>query len=332
MSKYPIIIERDGAIAISDSIVIDGHREVSGRLRVVTHIHSDHTVNLASSIRSSYRIVGTHITLSWLPVLGYPVGSNSVWLDYGSSIKVGSFRLELVRSHHIPGTAQVLLESEDGHRIVYSSDFKKPGRTTPVVEADVLVIDAVYGRPTYVREFDDVIEDLLVDLVKQLLSQGGVHIYGYYGKINEVMDLLRGSGVDAPFVVPQKVYMMTKKVEALGIRVRDYLLAGSEEAEQVLRDGWYIYLDHTSRASSRTPRGASSILLSGWEFEKPIKRVAPRTWHVAFSDHSDFRGLVRYVSGVRPRAVYVVRARSNGAEEFASYLSKNLGIRDVVAL
>ncbi|MEM1622703.1 MAG: MBL fold metallo-hydrolase RNA specificity domain-containing protein [Sulfolobales archaeon] len=328
MSECSVRVEKDGAIIVSNSIVIDGHGDVPTRVRVVTHVHSDHTVNLASSVRNSYRILGTHVTLSWLPVLGHSVG-NSTQLDYGSRVKVGDLCVELVKSHHIPGTAQVLVECEGGYRVLYSSDFKKPGVGTPIVEADTLVIDAVYGRPSYVREFDDVIEVLLIDLVRQLLSEGGVYIYGYYGKINEVMELLRGGGIDAPFVLPPRVYMMTKKVESLGGRVRDYLLAGSREAEEVMRDGWYVYLDHTTRAQRGVPRGANSIVLSGWEFEKPVKKLTTRTWHVAFSDHSDFRGLVYYVTQVRPSRVYVVRARSNGAEEFAAYLTEKLGVREV---
>ncbi|MEM2207959.1 MAG: MBL fold metallo-hydrolase RNA specificity domain-containing protein [Sulfolobales archaeon] len=331
LSECSVRIERDGAIVVSNSIVIDGHGDVSTRVRVVTHIHSDHTVNLASSLRNSYRILGTHVTLSWLPVLGYSIGS-SIQLSYGSKVKIGSLDVELVKSHHIPGTAQVLVECEKGHRVLYSSDFKKPGDGTPIVEADTLVVDAVYGRPSYVRKFDDVIEVLLVDLVRQLLSEGGVYIYGYYGKINEVMELLRGSGVDAPFILPSKVYMMTKKAESLGSRVGDYLLAGSLEADEVVRNGWYVYLDHTTRAQHRVPRGANSVMLSGWEFEKPVRRLAARTWHVAFSDHSDFRGLIQYVTQVRPSRVYVVRARSNGAEEFATYLMEKLGIREVTVV
>ncbi len=329
MSECAVKIERDGAIVVSESVVIDGHGSVPTRLRVATHIHSDHIVNLGSSIRSSYRILGTQLTLSWLSVLGYPVDNCSTPLNYGSRVKVGDVSVELVKSYHIPGTAQVLVECADGRRVLYSSDFKRPGERTPVVEAETLVIDAVYGRPSYVREFDDEIEDILVDLVKQLLSEGGVHIYGYFGKINEVMELLRNGGVGAPFVLTPKVYMMTRKAESLGSRVGDYLLVGSREAEEVMRGGWYVYLDHMSRAGRRVRHRASSVVLSGWEFEKPVKKLAPRVWHVAFSDHSDFRGLVRYVTQVKPSRVYVVRIRSNGAEEFAAYLSERLGIREV---
>lgn len=327
---YRVGIERGGAISVSGDVVIDGHSSVRSRARVVTHIHSDHIVNLASSIRSSYRVVGTPITLDWLSVLGYSIGSNSIKLDYGSRTRIGSTLIELVKSHHIPGTAQVLAECDDGHRVLYSSDFKKPGETTPIVEADTLVIDAVYGRPSYVRKFDDAIEVILVDLVRQLLSEGGVHIYGYYGKVNEVMEVLRSGGVDAPFILPPRVYMMTKKVESLGYRVGDYLLAGSREAGEVMRSRWYVYLDHAARMRTGLTRYVNSVILSGWEFEKPVKKLAVRTWHIAFSDHSDFRGLIHYVTQVKPRRVYVVKARSNGSEEFAAYLANKVGIKDVV--
>jgi len=327
--RHAVSVGKDGAITVADSVVIDGHSDVSEKVRVVTHIHSDHTINLSLSVRSNYRLIGTQITLSWLPILGYPVGNNLLELDYGSRVRIGDLSLELIKSRHIPGTAQVLIEHDDGSRILYSSDFKKPGVSTPLVNADVLVIDAVYGRPHYTREFDSIVESLLVDLVKQLLSGGGVHIFGYYGKVNEVMEVLRKGGIDAPFVLPQKIYMMTKKAESLGLKVGDYVLAGTKEASEVVKDRWYVYLDHTTRSRSGLPNGSSSIVLSGWEFEKPIKRLGPRSWHVAFSDHADFNGLAYYVSWVKPSVVYVVKARSNGADEFASYISEKLGIKNV---
>ncbi|MCX8184401.1 MAG: MBL fold metallo-hydrolase RNA specificity domain-containing protein [Sulfolobales archaeon] len=332
MSECRVHIEDSGAISVSDEVVIDGHRNIAGKTRVVTHIHSDHIIDLMSSIRNSYKLIGTNITLSWLSVLGYSAAASSMQLSYNSRIKVGSINLEFVKGLHIPGTAQVLVVCEDGHRVLYSSDFKKPGEGTPIVEADTLVIDAVYGRPTYVRLFDDDIEMLLVGLVKQLLSEGAVHIYGYYGKINEVMEILRSGGVDAPFVLPPKVYMMTKKVESLGHRLKDYILLGSREADDVVKSGWYVYLDHMMRTRNRVSRGINSIVLSGWEFKKPIKKLTNHMWHVAFSDHSDFRGLIRYVAGVNPRRVYVVKARSNGAEEFAGYLLEKLGIKEVLVV
>ncbi len=322
-----VVVGGDGSITVAESVVIDGHSYVPQRVRIVTHIHSDHIVNLHESIRSSYRIVATQLTLSWLQVFGYST-MNTISLEVGNSIKLGDIRLRFLKSLHIPGTVQVVLEFDEGTRVLYSSDFKKPGDGTPMEEADVLVLDAVYGRPSYVREFDDYIEHLLVDLVKQLLTVGGVRIYGYYGKVNEVMSLLRQGGIDAPFVLAPKVYMMTKKAESLGLKVGDYVLAGSRESQEVVRGGWYVYLDHPSRAAPGS-RDASTLILSGWEFRNPIRRVSGRTWHVAFSDHSDFRGLVKYVSSVRPRKLYVVKARSSGAEEFASYVAKNLGIREV---
>ncbi len=329
MVEHMVSIEKDGAIVIANRVVIDGHSNVSDKVRVVTHIHSDHTVNLSMSIRNNYKLIGTQITLNWLPILGYPVNSNLLELDYGSRVRIGDLSLELVKSHHIPGTAQVLVECSDGSRILYSSDFKKPGVSTPLVNADVLIVDAVYGRPHYVRDFDNIIETILIDFVKQLLSEGGVHIFGYYGKVNEVMNILREGGIDAPFILPQKIYMMTRKAESFGPKIGDYVLAGTREASEIIRSRWYVYLDHTTRARFGLPNGASSIVLSGWEFEKPIKKLGPRSWHVTFSDHADFNGLAYYVSQVNPRAVYVVKARSNGAEEFASYISEKLGIKRV---
>ena len=67
--------------------------------------------------------------LSWLQVFGYSA-TNYLGLEAGDSIRLGDLRLRFLRSLHIPGTVQVFVETDDGTRVLYSSDFKKPGEGT----------------------------------------------------------------------------------------------------------------------------------------------------------------------------------------------------------
>ncbi len=318
-----VTINEHGGIKVSESVIIDGHED--GLPRVVTHAHSDHTKYLGRSSRKSPMIVGTPITLEWLRVLGYKL-SDAVLrpLNYGEILNFKSGKIYLEKAFHIPGTAQVVFETENGLRIVYTSDFKKAGSLTPVINADILVMDAVYGNPAFKRDFDDYIDIVLVDLVKELLARGPVYIHGYHGKNQEVMMLLRSEGIEAPFVLDPKQYALTRAMENHGYTVRDYHCVGGEETDEIMRTGWFIYFTHFFKKSNGV---GMHVKLSGWEFRKPVRRIGSKWWLVAFSDHSDFQGLVDYVRLSKPREVIVNCERSTDGYLFARYVEKKLGVR-----
>ena len=324
--KQPAIsINSDGGIIIDSTVVIDGHEDLVPR--IVTHIHSDHTRRLRTSLQKSNLIIGTPLTLEWLKVLGFKIPHSKILpLNYDQSIELGELRISLGEANHIPGTAQVIVETAN-QRIVYTSDFKKPGKRTPILNADTLVIDAVYGDPAFQRPFDDYIDEVLTDLIRELLAKGPVYVYGYYGKVQEVMDILRRNDLDAPFILSHKQYVLAKVAERFGMNFGDYLHANSKEAEDVMRDGWYVYFTHLT-ASRRAPNGLGNhVLLSGWEFSRPFKRLGSRRWLVAFSDHADFMGLVKYVEEAKPEQVIVNIRRSTAGEKFGDYVAKKLGVK-----
>ncbi len=317
------MIGRDGAVIINE-LSIDGHG--GGRYRVVTHAHSDHTVNLGKSINNNMKLIATPLTINWLKVLGHKIPNPLIIeVNYGDEFRLGDTVFKFIKSVHIPGTFQVRAELPSGEVVVYTSDFKRPGDETPIINSDYLVIDAVYGNPSFVREFDDYINEVLVDLVKELLSKGPVYIYGYYGKIQEVMQLLRDYGIDAPYLVTPKHYRLCKVAEVYGMRFGDYVLSGTPEADDIVRDGWFIFFSHISRRFNGVV--GNHIVLSGWEFRRPFRRLGSRRWLVAFSDHSDFRGLVKYVEESGAKEVIINTVRSTGAEEFREYVVRKLGVK-----
>ncbi len=318
-----ITISDRGAVLINKSLAIDGHTNNS--LRIITHAHSDHVRDLSRSIAHCRGIAATPLTLDWLAELGHSVGmGNCLRLDYGSKIMVDGLEVTLEKAHHIPGSSQVVVVDEDGLRIVYTGDFKKPGKETPIIESDILIIDAVYGSPSYVREFDDYIEDVLADLTKQLLSKGPVIIQGYHGKLQEVMQLLRTNGVEAPYLLTPKVYKMTKVAERYGLSIGNYVPLNSKEGKEVLRSNWFLIFDHVNSRSGLNLNGlrASKIVLSGWEFKKPYRYLGGGRWLVAFSDHADFKGLMNYIINSNPKAVIVNSVRSSYADVFADEVRK----------
>ena len=95
-----------------------------------------------------------------------------------------------------------------------------------------------------------------------------------------------------------------------------------------MRDGWFIYFTHISSRALNV--SGNHIILSGWEFKNPLRRLSERSWLVAFSDHADFKGLIKYVTESRARYVIVNKSRSVGAYEFAKYLNKRGNVKALV--
>ena len=81
---------------------------------------------------------------------------------------------------------------------------------------------------------------------------------------------------------------------------------------------------HTA-SSKRIGEGATKILLSGWEFGQPCKRVGEESYLVALSDHSDFNQLIEYVERSKPESVITDGYRGN-AKTLATEITKKLGI------
>ncbi len=329
--KPSIRINDHGGILVGSDVVIDGHEDFLPR--VVTHIHSDHIRGLENTLSNNQKIISTPLTAEWLKACGYKIPENSLLsLRYGEKVKFKEYLLLLDKAEHIPGSAQVILENlENGLRIVYPGDFKKVGKGTRVWESDILIIDAVYGNPTYVREFDDYIEMLLSDLVSELLSKGSVHIYGYHGKIQEVMQLLRTYGITAPFILSHKQFLLAKIAEKYGMRFGEFFHVNSSEAQDIIKSNWYVYFTHLySNSRLNASKNVSHIILSGWEFTKPYRDLGSNRYLVAFSDHADFRGLVEYISSSKPQVVIVNNVRSSSGTIFAEYISTKLNIKSVV--
>lgn len=326
-----ITINERGAVLVDNSLSIDGHG--SSSLRIVTHAHSDHVRDLSKSLAQCRGVAATALTLDLLTELGHTLSrGNAIRLDYGSKIKVDGLEVMLERTRHIPGSSQVIVVDEDGLKIVYTSDFKKPGGETPIVESDILIVDAVYGSPSYVREFDDYIESILADLTAQLLSKGPVIIQGYHGKLQEVMHVLRNYGIDAPYLLTPKTYKLTKAVEKYGLSIGNYFVLNSREGMELMRSNWFLLLDHlnSSYGYSLKELKASRIILSGWEFKKPYRYLGGGRWLVAFSDHADFNGLMNYVINSNPKTVIVNSVRSTYADVFANEVRRITGKECIV--
>jgi len=323
------LVTKNGAVLLGNSVACDAF-DVSRPLRVVTHAHSDHLGGLRRSLRCCEKVLMTKATKDLAETLDVSLKLNDSsclkTLEYGKVFKYRDEKISLIKADHILGAAQVLVEDSGGIRIVWTGDFKLDG--TPVVDCDVLVVEATYGRPSCRRRFDVDIRELLVSMVEKRLRGGTVYVFGYHGKLQEVMQILRQADVDVPFVMPQRIYDVTKVCEQHGMHLGCLSLSTDNEGNELL-DGnlpcvAFYHMNSRQKVGLRNAR----ICVSGWEFHSPCRQIGDREHLVALSDHSDFDDLIEYVRRSRAKQVITDNFRSNG-DALAKEISKRLGVSAV---
>jgi putative mRNA 3-end processing factor len=255
------------------------------------------------------------------------MGGSVETLDYGKTIQHDGERITFFRADHILGAAQVMVEDSEGKRIVFTGDFRIDD--TPILESDVLVIEATYGSPICKRSFGADVKTSLVALVEKGLKQGAVYVFGYHGKIQEVMEILHRADLNVPFIAPEGVFQVSKVCQSHGMRLGRLMLSTEPEAENLLGTnspciGFY-------HMGSRSAVGLNSfrLLVSGWEFYSAIRQTGNKEYVVALSDHSDFNGLLEYVRRSRPEFVITDNFRISNGEALAKEICKSLGISAV---
>lgn len=321
-------MDKRGAILLGKYAACDAFHETRP-LRVVTHVHADHILGLRRSLKSCEQVLMTAATKDLIKVVKSPRflrNGNVKTLGYGEPFLYGDERLTLYPVDHILGAAQVLVEDKEGTRMLYTSDFRLRG--TPVVSADVLVIEATYGHPFRVRRFRDEVESELISLVERGLRNGPVFVFGYYGKLQEVMKILRGGGVQVPFVVPERIFRFCRVYERYGSCFGDGLeLESDEVGGLLLREKAPCVVFHHTSSRKHVSLDGFRVLVSGWQFGgDAVRQVNDCEFVVGLSDHSDFFGLLSYVKLCGAGLVVVDGFRSDCARVFAKEVRERLGV------
>ncbi|MCD6412023.1 MAG: hypothetical protein J7L20_06350 [Thermoplasmata archaeon] len=300
------MISRNGAILLGRNVACDAFAE--RKVRIVTHAHSDHMLGLEESLRYS-NVYATPATAELIRLFK---GKEVNALDYGKEMKVENEKFKLFDAGHIIGSAQVLLVDENGKRWVYTGDFRI--ERAKAIKSDVLIMEATYGNPSNTRDFD--VQDEFIKLVDVLTrSFNAIHIFGYHGKLQEIAEVLK----DYELYMDPSVYRVAKICEKYGMKFGSYRLKGNEKKG--------IFLHHM-RLAKRIKEGAK-VYLTGWEFEKPIRKLSEKEFVVAFSDHSDFNGLLKYVELSDPEIVITDNYRVGDATSLAREIRKRFGIKAI---
>ena len=321
-------VSERGAVLLGDSVACDAF-DADRPLRVVTHAHADHLVGLRRSLKSGKKVLMTAATRDLIGVVNGSLllDDNSVELfDYGETFEYADERVTLAKADHILGAAQVVVDDADGNKVAYTGDFRVDG-TEPLVDCDALVVEATYGNPSFRRSFKVDVRELLVSMVEKKLRHGAVYVFGYHGKLQEVMQILHRADVCVPFVMPERVFRISKVCEQHGMRLGCLALSTEKEGRELL-DGNLpcVAFYHMNSRKNVGLVDSSRICVSGWEFNSPCRQIGEREHLVALSDHSDFNGLIEYVKRCNPKRVVTDNYRVSHGVALAREISKRLGI------
>jgi putative mRNA 3-end processing factor len=319
-------VTNTGAVLLGDSVACDSF-DADRPLRVVTHAHADHLGGLRKSIKCCERVVMTPATCELAAIVNPTFklrNDNILTLEYGKPFKYGNETVTLLKADHIMGASQVLMEDAYGGRIVYTGDFKLEG--TPVIDCDVLVVEATYGTPSCRRNFDVDINELLVSMIERRLRGGTVYVFGFYGKLQEVMQLLREAYVDVPFVMSDTVHKVSKVCSTYGMNLGSLTLDTSNEGQELLGGNLPCVAFYHTNARFKVGLKNNRISVSGWEFQNPCRQISEHEYIVALSDHSDFDCLIEYVKRSKAKQVITDNYRSSHGKVLAHEITKRLGI------
>jgi len=322
-------ITPQGAVLLGKYVVCDGFdwdREVS----VITHIHSDHIKHFETCLGYYNLIFCSPETKELLITLEgdwLRLRRNLIALPYDNPYTYKEERITLYPAKHILGSAQVLIEEEDGVRIVYTGDFDFP--TTEPIKTDILVVDATFGDPSQIAKHSrEEIIDQLISIVKEELETSSVCVLSHRGKLQQVMNLLSEAGIGVPFLCENDIFGMCSAYQDCGVNVGKFLSLRDSAAQELIKGGDRHIVFHLlgRKLELLPPVHYTKIRVSRWGTTKSFYKTADDYVVVALSDHADFNGIMQYVRECEPKLVITDNYRAGSADSLAQAIKNELHI------
>lgn len=310
----PTIKLRDGVEITLDS----GERVVAdatapdGDINVLSHAHGDH---LYATAPSSLICSPTTAALA------------AVRRDDGGTPAVEPHpRVELFNAGHVPGSRAARLTG-DSSSVLYTGDISTRDRFYldgfDPVAADVLIIEATYGKPAYELPPQAETEAAIVDWLNDTLDTP-VIMFGYsLGRAQELVKLGERSARETVYVTDAIAELNGVIAEECGVtfatdRYRQPTTLGA--GDLLVLPTQTNNLSFVDAIIDDT--GALTAGVSGWAVESSYKYRGGYDVTFPLSDHCGFRELLRVVEAVDPTKVYT---NHGFASEFAVAVQQRLG-------
>jgi putative mRNA 3-end processing factor len=297
----------DGRLVHADA------RQPAGDIDVLSHAHGDHL----------YKDPPDSMVCSELTA-----ALAAVRRDDPTPTPITHPDVELLNAGHVPGSRAALVTVEDPThdeplRILYTGDCSTRDRFYldgfEPVSADLLVIEATYGRPEYVFPPQDELEREIVDWFEDTADRPAICMGYTLGRAQELQLLAQRAG-RSRLLVSDAIAEINAVVEShldISFETDRY----SEAIE--LQPGDVLVLPGQTNQLSfvdtlRESADALKAGFSGWAVDSSFRFRGDYDETFVLSDHCDYRELLDVVRTVHPEAVYV---QHGSADEFAAALT-----------
>jgi putative mRNA 3-end processing factor len=313
---------RDGVrieLSTGDVVVADA-RDPAGDVAVLSHAHVDHLYQ-----RAPGDVICSEVTARLAAVRrpdGGPLGRTTVPF------------VEQVPAGHVPGSRATVVDDADGTTYLYTGDVSTrdrfflsgfdPERVASTRDVDVLVLETTYGKPEYVFDSQQALEDRIVDWLDET-ADAPVILFGYtLGRAQELELLVGRSERRRLFVteaverindVAESAYDVDFGAERYG---REVSLAAGDALVLPAQTNRLSFVDDIV---DRT--GAVKAGFSGWATDDSFQYRGDYDETFVLSDHCDFAELVGVVETLSPDRVYT---QHGFADAFATHVETELGI------
>lgn len=286
---------------------------------VVSHAHSDHAGWHEVTI-------ATPATMDLMRARKPPpAGITLVELAYRETFTTDRARITLIPAGHVLGSAQVLVETEEGS-LLYTGDFKRGESLTceaaASVRAGTLVTECTFGRSRYAFPPIEETRKRIVGFCNRVLMEGETPVLLAYslGKSQELMAILSREGISP--VIHESIAGMSAVYAKHGVDLGSHMVWNGRN-----HGGRVMIIPPNARRRFAELGNIRSAVLSGWALNADA--VYRYGCHEAFplSDHADHGELIEHAEEVGARRIYTVHGFT---EEFAGDL-RYLGM-DALAL
>ena len=306
----------------------------------VSHAHADHS---AAFKHPDLWKGSTEETRRLVEALRGEMGINWGELRPGGSTKVGEIEVRAHNAGHVLGSLLLEASTPEG-TVLYTGDFNVGDSYTMEaaegVECDLLVIETTFASPLFsFPSRREIALEMVRWAVFDVIPRGRIPAFRTdpIGNAQEIITIFNRY-TNLPVLTMGNVTRASDVYRAYGFQL-EYVDAESEEGLELLRDGRCILiapkgsklvllselgqtsLGHASGGSGLTPDRLEPAIASGWAAIMRGRSSKP----FPLSDHSDFKGILRFIRSCRPKKVLTFHGTAL-SQGFPEYLRRRLSI------
>lgn len=329
-------VTTEGAVCLGGVLVCDGY-ENGYSAAAFTHIHNDHVGDNFGTCMHNYPVYVSKITGDLVKAVtndSYYHRTQLHVVDYESPQSIRTkdrvSYLTLQESSHVLGSSQVLLQTSDGIKLLYSGDISP---TDKPPKCDVLVVDSTHGSAYFDKKIDSgSLERRLTEAVLDNIDmKKPVCIHAHRGKLQHLMNVLScnpSMPSDVKFLSDHVDKRLASVYCKYGKKIRDIIILDSYEGSEIMCNGypWIEFRSTMRRTIKEKTQSVSRVTVSGSYGNATIRQNGEDLW-VASDEHAELAGILEYIKNADPQIVVTDNSnRTKNGLTLAEIISSKLNI------